>query len=70
MLVNMSPESQKQHENMDAHIIIIHLKDLFDMSSKIESYETFKELFCFMMITNSSINTYILKIIDCIEKLR
>jgi len=46
---------------MDAHIIIIHLKDLFDMSSKIESYETFKELFCFMMIKNSSMNTYILK---------
>jgi len=35
MLANMSPESQKQHENMDAHIIIIHLKNnLFGASRK------------------------------------
>jgi hypothetical protein len=36
MLASMSPELQRQHENMDAHIIIIHLKELFDEASSIK----------------------------------
>jgi len=44
-LASMSLELQTQHENMDAHIIIIHLKKLFDVDNRTERYETSKKLF-------------------------
>jgi len=50
MLASMSPEFQRQHENMDIHTIIMHLKELFDKASRIERYETFKELLRCKMI--------------------
>jgi len=68
MLASMSPELQRQHENMDAHIIIIH-KELFDEASSIERYENSKELFHCKMTKGSLVNTHVLKIIGCIEKL-
>jgi hypothetical protein len=36
MLANMSPELQKQHENMDAYTMVMHLKKLFDEASRTE----------------------------------
>jgi hypothetical protein len=50
MLSNMSLKLQTQHWNMNVHIIIMHLKKLFDATSIIERYETFKELFHCKMI--------------------
>jgi hypothetical protein len=52
MLANMSLELQTQHENIDTHIIIMHLKKLFWC---IEMYETFKELFHCKIKKGSSI---------------
>jgi len=42
MLATMSPELQRQHKNMDAHIMIIHLKKLFEEASRTKRYETYK----------------------------
>jgi hypothetical protein len=62
MLVKMTPELQRQHENMD-------VSQLFDATSRTERYETFKELFCYKMTDSSLMNTHVLKMIGYIEKL-
>jgi hypothetical protein len=41
----MSHEFQRQHKNMDTFTIIIHIKELFDITSKTGRYKTFKEFF-------------------------
>jgi hypothetical protein len=45
MLTNMSLELQTQHRNMDAHVIIMCLKELFDETSRIERHGALKEFF-------------------------
>jgi hypothetical protein len=69
MLASMSPELQRQHENMDAHTMIMHLKELFEWTNKTKRYENSKELLCCKMIKGSSVNTHVLKMIGYIEKL-
>jgi hypothetical protein len=61
MLASKSPELQRQNENMDAHTMIMHLKELFDEANMTERYETSKELLYYKMIEGSSINTHVLK---------
>jgi hypothetical protein len=61
----MSLELQRQHEN----IIIMHLKEVFDVISRIERYKTFKELFHYKIIEGLSVNTHMLKMIDYFKKL-
>jgi hypothetical protein len=65
----MSPELQRQHENTDAHTMIILLKELFDNASRIEMYKIFKELSHCKMTKGSLMNTHVLKMIGYIEKL-
>jgi hypothetical protein len=48
---------------MDAHIIIVHIKELFDATSRIERYEISKKLFIYKIIEGSSTNTYVLRMI-------
>jgi hypothetical protein len=69
MLANMSFELQTQHGNKDAHIIIMHLKELFDVASSIEMYETSKKLFRCNMIEGSLINNHVLRMIGYFRKL-
>jgi hypothetical protein len=69
MLANMSPKLQRQHENIDAHTIILYHRELFDAVSKTKRYETSKELFHYKMTMGSSVNTYALKMTGYIEKL-
>jgi hypothetical protein len=75
MLASMSPELQRQRENMDAHAMIMHLKELFEWTNKTKRYEYSKELFyckmlfCCKMTKGSSVNTHVLKMIGYIEKL-
>lgn len=45
MLTNMSLELQTQHRNMDAHVIIMCLKELFDETSRTERHRALKEFF-------------------------
>lgn len=54
---------------MDVHIMIMHLKKLFDTTNRTKRYETFKKLVRNKMTDSSAMNTQILKIIDYIEKL-
>ena len=42
MLASMNSELQKQHEHMDAHTIILHLRELFDEQARMERYEISK----------------------------
>lgn len=52
----LSPKLQRQHENMDAHTMIMHVKDLFEQTSRSERHETFKKLFHYKMTEGSSVN--------------
>jgi len=44
---------------MDVHNIIIRLKELFDVISRLERYGTSRELFCYKMTEGSYMNTYV-----------
>ncbi|XP_037495515.1 uncharacterized protein LOC119370779 [Jatropha curcas] len=65
----MSPELQRQHENMDSCTIILHLRELFYSQGRSERYETSKELFCYKMVEGFSVPVHVLKMIGYIEKL-
>ncbi|KAM7510984.1 hypothetical protein LguiB_009859 [Lonicera macranthoides] len=69
MLAAMSSELQKQHEGMNAHTIILHLKELYDEQSRTERYETSKKLYRCTMAEGSSVSAHVLKMIGYIEKL-
>jgi hypothetical protein len=49
---------------MDVHIIIKHLKELFDTIRCTKRYETSTKLFHCKMKEGSSMNTYMLRMID------
>jgi len=68
-LTSMSPELQRQYENIDAYDMIMYLKELFDEASRTKRYEISKELFRCKMIEGSLVNTHVLKMINYIEKL-
>jgi hypothetical protein len=68
-LVHISLKLQIEHENMNVHIIITHLKELFDATSRTERYETSKELFYCKMTEGLLMNTHVLRMIDYFKKL-
>ncbi|KAL8156104.1 hypothetical protein AgCh_001263 [Apium graveolens] len=70
MLASMNIELQKQHEHMDAHTILMHLQELYDVAERIARYEISKELFGCRMSEGSSVNDHVLKMINLIEHLR
>ena len=45
MLATMTPELQKQHEDMIVYQMIKHLKELYEGEARQERYETSKALF-------------------------
>ena len=69
MLASMNIELQKQHEHMDAHTILTHLQELYDVAGKTARYEISKELFRCRMSEGSSVNDHVLKMINLIERL-
>jgi hypothetical protein len=69
MLAIISYKIQRQHENMGAYTIIMHLKELFNEASRTKRYDTSKELFRCKMTKGSSVSTHILKMNGYIEKL-
>ncbi|KAG5243719.1 Retrotransposon protein [Salix suchowensis] len=68
MLPSISPEFQVKHENIDVHIMIMHIKELFDETSKTERHEITKDLFRYKIAKGFLVNTYFLKIIGYIDK--
>ncbi|KAL8108572.1 hypothetical protein AgCh_024881 [Apium graveolens] len=69
MLASMNIELQKQHEHMDAHTILMHLQELYDVAGRTARYEISKELFGCRMSEGSSMNDQVLKMINLIERL-
>ncbi|KAL8113818.1 hypothetical protein AgCh_020925 [Apium graveolens] len=69
MLASMNIELQKQHEHMDAHTILMHLQELYDVAGRTARYVISKELFGCRMSKGSSVNDHVLKIINLIERL-
>ncbi|KAJ8758992.1 hypothetical protein K2173_003230 [Erythroxylum novogranatense] len=69
MLACMSPQLQRQHENMDTPTMILHLKELFVAQSRVEKYQISKALFQCKMTEGSSVNVHVPKMIGYIEKL-
>ncbi|KAL8101444.1 hypothetical protein AgCh_033368 [Apium graveolens] len=69
MLASMNIELQKQHEHMDAHTILMHLQELYDVAGRTARYEISKELFGCRMSEGSSVNNHVLKMINLIERL-
>ena len=45
MLASMSPNLQKQHEDMNAFTMLNHLKALYDKRARNERYDISQELF-------------------------
>ncbi|XP_042415422.1 uncharacterized protein LOC122004634 [Zingiber officinale] len=69
MMSSMSPELQRQHENMSAREIDQHLHELFQESAREERYETSRALFHTMLEEGNQVGSHVLKIIGYIEKL-
>ena len=68
MLPSISPELQMKHENTNAHIMIMHIKELIDETSKTERHDIAKDLFRYKITKGFLVNTCFLKIIGYIDK--
>ncbi|XP_031278660.1 uncharacterized protein LOC116137110 [Pistacia vera] len=64
----MTSELQKQHENMDAQAIILHLKELYETNARHERYEVSKALFRSQMTKGAQAGPHVLKMIGYIER--
>ncbi|XP_040960236.1 uncharacterized protein [Gossypium hirsutum] len=69
MLAIMTPELQKQHEDMVVYDMIQHLKELYEGQACQERYETSKVLFRCKMVEGTLVGTHVLKMIGYIESL-
>ena len=69
MLATMSPELQKQHEEMVAYDMIEHLKELYQEQARQERYDVSKALFQCRMAEGNLIGPHVLKMIGYIENL-
>ena len=70
ILASMSNELQRQHEDMDVLSILFNLKELYREQSKTARYEISKQLFHTRMTEDTFVQTYVLKMIDLITRLR
>ena len=61
MLASMSPELQKQHEDMTAYDIVAHLKELFHEQARSKRFEVSKMIFRSKMQEETSPVRYALK---------
>jgi len=62
-------ELQRQHEDMDPHEIINHLKKMYGGQSRTARYQLSKALFKCTMPANAQVRPHVLKMIDLIEQL-
>ena len=69
MLASMTPMLQKQHENMDASSIILHLKELYETNARHERYKVSKALFGSRLTEGAQVGPHVLKMIEHIERL-
>ncbi|KAK8533064.1 hypothetical protein V6N12_076345 [Hibiscus sabdariffa] len=69
MLATMTPELQKQHENMVAYEMIQNLKEIYEGQAHQERYETSKALFQCKMSEGSSVGAHVIKMMGYIQTL-
>ncbi|KAK9044580.1 hypothetical protein V6N11_058478 [Hibiscus sabdariffa] len=69
MLATMTPELQKQHENMVAYEIIQNLKEIYEGQARQERYETSKALFQCKMSEGSPVGAHVIKMMGYIQVL-
>ncbi|KAK8557936.1 hypothetical protein V6N12_010159 [Hibiscus sabdariffa] len=69
MLATMTPELQKQHENMVAYEMIQNLKEIYEGQARQERYETSKALFQCKMSEGSSVGAHVIKMMGYIQTL-
>ncbi|KAK8590159.1 hypothetical protein V6N13_088942 [Hibiscus sabdariffa] len=69
MLATMTPELQKQHENMVAYETIQNLKEIYEGQARQERYETSKALFQCKMSEGSSVGAHVIKMMGYIQML-
>ncbi|KAK8715434.1 hypothetical protein V6N13_042768 [Hibiscus sabdariffa] len=60
MLATMTPELQKQHEDMVAYEIIQNLKEIYEGQARQERYETSKALFQCKMSEGSPVGAHVI----------
>ncbi|KAK8656817.1 hypothetical protein V6N13_098752 [Hibiscus sabdariffa] len=69
MLATMTPELQKQHENMVAYEMIQNLKEIYEGQARQERYETSKALFQCKMSEGSPMGAHVIKMMGYIQTL-
>ena len=69
MLATMNSELQKQHENMDAYDMVVHLKKLYQGQARQERFDVSKALFQCKMAEGSPVGAHVLKMIGYVENL-
>ncbi|KAK9002668.1 hypothetical protein V6N11_060252 [Hibiscus sabdariffa] len=69
MLATMSPELQKQHEDMNAYNMIQNLKEIYKGQARKERYETSKVLFQCKMSEGSPVGAHVIKMMGYIQTL-
>ncbi|KAK8701331.1 hypothetical protein V6N13_019719 [Hibiscus sabdariffa] len=69
MLATMSPELQKQHEDMNAYDMIQNLKEIYEGQERQERYETSKALFQCKMSEGSPVGAHVIKMMGYIQTL-
>ncbi|KAL4376280.1 hypothetical protein GQ457_02G023460 [Hibiscus cannabinus] len=69
MLATMTPELQKQHEDMVAYEMIQNLKEIYEGKARQERYETSKALFQCKMSEGSPVGAHIIKMMGYIQTL-
>ncbi|KAK8715892.1 hypothetical protein V6N13_043217 [Hibiscus sabdariffa] len=69
MLATMTPELQKQHEDMVAYEMIQNLKEIYEGQARQERYETSKALFQCKMSEVSPMGAHVIKMMGYIQTL-
>ncbi|KAK8632173.1 hypothetical protein V6N13_028950 [Hibiscus sabdariffa] len=69
MLATMTPELQKQHEDMVAYEMIQNLKEIYEEQARQERYETSKALFQCKMSEGSLVGAHVIKMMGYIQAL-
>ncbi|KAL4302067.1 hypothetical protein GQ457_10G012170 [Hibiscus cannabinus] len=69
MLATMTPELQKQHEDMVAYEMIQNLKEIYEGQARQERYETSKALFQCKMSEGSPVGAHVIKMMGYIQRL-
>ncbi|KAK8597087.1 hypothetical protein V6N12_065563 [Hibiscus sabdariffa] len=69
MLATMTPELQKQHEDMVAYEMIQNLKEIYEGQARQERYETSKAFFQCKMSEGSPVGAHVIKMMGYIQTL-